>query len=407
MRTDIGPVTAGNRHVSLDVLRGIAVLGILMVNVQAFAMYYGTLSWPPGHMDMTGANQTVWLATHVFFEMKFITIFSALFGAGIMMMAGEADSASLKLHYRRMIWLLIIGLLHGFVLWFGDILAIYALIGMLVVLMRKMSPVKLIGWGLVGITLTGALLILQLFALNLSPDAAKPQPFQFIPTEESLETWINAYQAGFADSRLYNAIGYAIALLSGLVLFGGRLIGVMMIGMALFKLGFFQARWSARSYALAAFVSLGAGLPLVGWGGFHAMEAAFDPAQLWIHSLTNYIGSLLMAFGYASLVMLACKTPWLKLARAPFAAAGRMAFTNYLTQTLVMTFIFVGTPGLGLFGQMERTEQAMLVIAVWVAQLAVSMLWLQVFRFGPFEWLWRSLSYKKLQPFMRSRDAAA
>lgn len=401
MSTTITPVGEAERFESLDVLRGIAVMGILMVNIQAFAMYWGTLSYPPAQMSMDGANAGVWFLTHVFFELKFITLFSALFGAGVLLMVGEAADAKKGLHFRRMIWLLIIGLVHGLVFWFGDILVPYALAGMVIVFFRRMSPGKLIGWGLAGIVLTGLLTIAGTWAQGAMPGADQPTPFGPHPPQDFLDQWTATYQTSFAGSRPYNAIGELFALFSQITIFAGRLVGVMFIGMALFKLGFLTAQWSLARYLVTALLGVGIGVPLSWYGASHALETGFAMSELWFHSGINYVASLFTAMGYAGLVMAVCKLDWLKLVRVPFASAGRMAFTNYLTQTLAMTFIFVGAPGLGLFGTVERTGQLQIVLTVWVVQLIVSTLWLRVFRFGPFEWLWRTLSYAKLQPFMR------
>ena len=189
--------------------------------------------------------------------------------------------------------------------------------------------------------------------------------------------------------------------LMSLTLFAGRLVGVMFLGMALYKLGFLTLRWSVRGYAIGAVAGLLVGLPPVWLAGSHALDAGFPLDEIWLHAGVNYAASLAVAFGYACLVMLACKAGALRLVRAPFAAAGRMAFTNYLTQTLVMTFLMVGGIGLGLFGQLERTEQVQLVVVVWIAQLVISMLWLSVFRYGPLEWAWRSLTYGRAMGVMK------
>lgn len=401
MSTTITPVGETGRFESLDVLRGIAVLGILMVNVQAFAMYFGALSHPSAHMDFSGANQSVWFVTHVFFELKFVTLFSALFGAGVLLMVGQDPLASKGLHFRRMSWLAVIGLIHGFVFWFGDILLPYALAGMVVVFFRRMSPAALIAWGLAGIALTGLLMIGALWSQGAIPGASEPMPYSPHPPEDFLRDWVAAYQASFTESRGYNAITQIFSLFSQITLFAGRLAGVMFIGMALFKLGFLTAKWSLARYLALGLPSAAIGIALSAYGANHAIETGFAVSEMWVHTAINYGASLLTAFGYASLVMALCKIDWLKLVRLPFASAGRMAFTNYLTQTLAMTFIFAGAPGLGLFGTVERTGQIQIVLAVWVVQLIVSTLWLRAFRFGPFEWLWRSLSYGRLQPMLR------
>lgn len=398
------PVSAGDRFESLDVLRGVAVLGILMVNVQAFMMAPNAYMHPPAHMDYTGANATAWLITHVFFEMKFITLFSAMFGAGVMLMVGEARDASKSLHFSRMRWMLLFGLVHLFGLWFGDILTTYAIAGFIIVAFRHMSPTKLIVWGLIWITLTGLVLIGNFAVIGLVTEEQAREFGMGLYTQEALSTLVAQYQGGFVESRAANASMGALSLVSG-VMFGGRIIGVMFIGMALFKLGFLTGRWSVPAYGAALVAGLGLGLPLVAWGGLQAVDNGFPLDGLWIDKATNYVGSLFMAFGYASLIMLICKAPGLKLIRLPFAAAGRMAFTNYLTQTVVMVMLATGVFGSALFGEIERVEQMQLVIVVWIVQLIVSPLWLMVFRFGPLEWVWRSLSYGKVQPFLKARPA--
>ncbi len=405
MNAHTAPVAAKDRFESLDVLRGIAVLGILMVNIQAFAMVFTAYQNPPSHMDFTGANQTAWFFQHVFFEMKFITLFSALFGAGIILMVGDGPDSSTKVHYRRMLWLLAFGIVHAYALWFGDILFTYALAGMIVVLFRRMSTGKLVFWGLFWTALTGLMLTGLMASFSFLPEGMSSEDVGMALTPEALASQVAAYQAGWLDSRGYNALG-AITGQVFAVVFAGRIIGVMFLGMALFKSGFLLARWSVPKYLISAAIGLGLGLPLVWFGAEHALSSGFELGEMWVHTATNYAGSLLMAFGYAAIVMLICKAPWLSIIRAPFRAAGRMAFTNYLTQSIAMVFIFVGPPGLGLYGTMERVEQVQLVIGVWIVQLIVSVLWLQVFRYGPFEWLWRALTYGKLHPILKERAAA-
>lgn len=405
MNAHLAPVAAKDRFESLDVLRGIAVLGILMVNIQAFAMVWPAYQNPTAHMDFTGINQTAWFVQHVFFEMKFITLFSAMFGAGIILMTGDGPDSSTKVHYRRMLWLLAFGLVHAYALWFGDILVTYALAGMIVVLFRRMSVGKLVFWGLFWTALTGLIMVGLMASFTMLPDTMGPSDVGMGMTPDQLAAQVAAYQAGWLDSRGNNAFVAVSSQLGGLM-FAGRIIGVMFLGMALFKSGFLLAQWSVVKYLISAVIGLGLGVPLVWFGAEHALASGFALGEMWVHTATNYAGSLLMAFGYAAIVMLICKAPILSVLRAPFRAAGRMAFTNYLTQSIVMVFIFVGAPGLGLFGTMERIDQVQLVVAVWVVQLIVSLLWLQVFRYGPFEWLWRALTYGRLHPILKERAAA-
>jgi len=393
-----------NRHESLDVLRGVAVLGIFMMNMQIFAMVPSAYQFPPTHMDFSGANQSVWWFAHVFFEMKFITIFSTLFGAGIILMVGEdKPSDKIGLHYRRMVWLLIIGMLHAYFIWFGDILTNYAIIGMLAVLMRGWSPRTMVIVGMVFISIAVALMAMFYFSLPYFPEEALSE---VVYSPEKVEEIVATYQAGGWGRVGFNALMAVNGQFGGLIIFGPRTLGLMLIGMALFKSGFITAQWSARSYLIGAVLTL----PFLAapvWGANHLIATEFALEEYFAGAFPNVVASLPIAFGYACVVMLICKIAGLGLLRAPFAAAGRMAFTNYLTQSLIGIFVFTGPPGLGYFGEWERVQQFQLVLGVWALQLVWSVLWLRLFRFGPFEWLWRTLSYGRLQPITKPKAAAA
>lgn len=396
------PVGISERHQSLDVLRGIAVLGILMVNIPTFFLLPESYQYPPGDPGFDAAGAQAWLFVHIFFEMKFITIFSALFGAGILLMAGDGPDSTTKVHYRRMLWLLAFGMVHAYALWFGDVLVSYAVFGMIAVLFRKMSVSKLVFWGVFWITLTGLLMVGLFASFMMMPGEIDPEAIGMAQSLEAAAGIISAYQDGSPGRWGHNALMALMAQLTGLSFFGGRVIGVMFLGMALFKSGFLTLKWSVPQYALAALIGLAAGLPLAWYGGQHAVAVDFDLRSMWLHTATNYVSSLLMALGYASVVMLICKLPALSLLRAPFAAAGRMAFTNYLSQTIILVILSTGTIGFGLYGTLGREELIPIVFIIWIVQLAVSVIWLRIFRFGPFEWLWRSLTYGKLQPITKS-----
>ena len=395
------PVAAESRHESLDVLRGIAIMGILVMNIPFFFIPMQAMQSLTSDPLFTGASIDVWFYSHVFFEMKFITIFSALFGAGIILMVGEEADASRKVHFSRMRWLLFIGLIHAYVLWYGDILVSYAVFGMLAVLFRRMSPGKLIFWGLLAIAVAGLLFLAAFGSMALIPEEMSGTDIGIVPTPEAYQEIVAAYQAGGLERLGINAFGAFMGQIMGMIFFGGRIIGVMFIGMALFKMGFLTAQWSIARYGVTALVALAIGLPLSWWGGQHMIAAEFDFRAFWVHSVVNYVASLFTALGYAALVMIICKLPFLKLVRYPFGAMGRMAFTNYLSHSLILVFLSIGGIGLGWFGEVSRVQMMQIVLAIWVGQLVVSTLWLQVFRFGPLEWLWRSLTYGKLQPFLK------
>lgn len=389
------------RHTSIDTLRGFAVLGILMMNIQGFAMVSQAYMMPNVHMDLTGANLDVWFYSHVFFAMKAMTIFSTLFGAGIVLMLGDEQQARIGVHYRRMLWLLAIGLIHAWIFWWGDILVPYAIAGMLVVFARRMSVPGLMIFGIILITVTGALMAAMFAFLPMIPEADLQAGF--LPTPEMVAETVEIYRQGFLARLGTNMELTAGAEIAQVTFFLPRLAGAMMVGMALFKMGFLTLRWSSMQYALAAVIALGIGLPVTWYGTVHHVETGFAIDQIWLGETINYFASPVVAFGYGAVIMFLCKIGLFRMLLYPFTAAGRMAFTNYLTQTLAMTIIFVGPN----FGTVERVDQLKIVLLVWAAQLIISPIWLSLFRFGPLEWLWRSLTYWKIQPMRKPASAAA
>jgi uncharacterized protein len=172
----------------------------------------------------------------------------------------------------------------------------------------------------------------------------------------------------------------------------------MLLGMALFKTGVLSAARSGRFYAGMVAIGYGAGLPLVIAGVVRNFAAGWAyEYSMFFGSQYNYWGSVLVALGHVGLVMLFCRSGLLSGLKRVLAAYGRMALTNYLVQTVICTTLFYGH-GLGLFGYVERWQQILLVVAIWVVQLVYSPLWLQRYRFGPAEWAWRSLTYGRRQP---------
>src|SRR5208283_4759732 len=172
----------------------------------------------------------------------------------------------------------------------------------------------------------------------------------------------------------------------------------MLVGMALFKLGVFSARRSAKLYWGFIVVALLVGIPIIAYGTHRDFTTGWNVRQSFFFNYQyNYWASILVSLGWVGAVMLVCQSPLNRLTR-PIAAVGRMAFTNYVLDTLICTSIFYGF-GLGLFGRTSRTQQIGVVLAIWMVQLVVSPIWLRYFQFGPFEWLWRSLTYWKHQQF--------
>jgi len=399
---DAGPTPPSERIVALDALRGVALLGILLINVWAFAMPETTLFNPTVYADttvygdFTGANYWAWAFSHVFAQNKFITLFSALFGAGNPTVhreqRGEGGQDAVRLHYRRTAILIAIGLMHAYLLWYGDILVAYGVTALVVVAFRNLEARKLAG---VGVVFLLFLPVVELFAAitlggdaiasrrgtggsrdrtagrdvprRLARTARPPGPILVQPTDDRL------HQRAILAGRWHHAPRDGAVPL-------GRVDRRAVVGPVpparcarccrprdhrrrrrLHR----GQRLERRRRAVLAAVHLRRQLPLAG--------------------------------GYLGIVMLyARRRPDGPVTRG-LAAVGRTAFTNYLLQTVIATTVFYGH-GLGLFGSVTRVEQLGFVLVVWVVQIVLSVLWLRSFRFGPVEWIWRTLTYGETQP---------
>lgn len=400
------PTLSSERIVSLDVLRGFAVLGILIMNIQSFSMISAAYFFPTAYGDFTGIHKVVWIFSHIFADTKFITLFSILFGAGIVLFTERLKKKGIKsvaLHYRRIFWLLVFGLMHAYLLWHGDILVTYALCGFLVVLFRKKTPRTLFILGLVFIAIPSLFYLFSGTTMQFWPEE---QANAFIrswqPLMEDIHHELEVFRGGWLkqmELRVEESVYMqTVALFYNT---GWRCFGLMLIGMALFKTRVLSAERTNRFYTILALAGLIAGLVLVITGVYKNFEHDFAVEySFFLGSQYNYWGSLGISMAYIALIMLLTKASANGWFLKSLRAVGQMAFTNYLLQTILCTFIFYGH-GLGLFGKIERFGQIGIVAGIWIIQMVVSPLWLKYFRYGPLEWAWRSLTYWHLQPFKR------
>lgn len=405
------PVAEKERIVSLDVLRGFAVLGILPMNIQSFSMISAAYMNPTAYGDLHGANYLVWLICHVLADEKFMAIFSMLFGAGIFLMTSRIEAAgkrSAPLHYRRMGWLVLFGMAHGYLLWSGDILFSYGMCGLVVYLFRKFRPRTLFVAGLLLIAVASFVLAgYGAFSGHWSPaelQAAREQ--LWMPTPALAANEIAAYRGTWMAQmsfRVPDSLQMETVFFSAFTFW--RATGLMLIGMALFKLGIFSARQASRVYRTMVLAAVFLGIPVTLYGTHRISAAGWDFRYSFFYGAQfNYWASLLVSLGWVGAMMLASNAAVLLPLTRRLAAVGRMAFSNYILHTAICTTIFYGY-GLGLFGRVDRVWQFAIVMAIWVFQLIVSPIWLRYFQFGPLEWLWRSLTYLRWEPFRR--DSAA
>ena len=404
--TDAEPVAQNARIDAIDVLRGVALLGILVMNIQAFAMPQASYFNPTAYGDLTGVNLYVWAAGRMLADQKFMTIFSMLFGTGIVLMAERAETRgdARRMHYRRMGWLLVIGLLHAHLLWSGDILFLYAVCGMLVYPLRRQPPGRLLALGVALLAVASAYSIGSGVSLPYWPEEARVAFTADVwqPTPAMINAELAAYRGGWIDQQPVRSEG-AFAFETLVLITWGvwRAGGLMLIGMALFKHGVFSARRSTRFYAALIALAAAVGLPLQAYGILLDFARGWPVWSFFVGVQFNYWPSIAVSLGYVGAVMLACRTAALRPYTRPFAAVGQTALSNYLLQTVICTTIFYGH-GLGWFGSVDRAGQAGVVAAVWVVQLLSSSLWLRRFRFGPAEWMWRSLTYGVRQPLRKT-----
>lgn len=389
------PIAAGERIEQLDVLRGLAVLGILLVNAPAFAMPYAVSENPPlSPLGFGPDAQAAWWVMQTFFHQKFVTLFSILFGVSVFLVGGErrVDRDRSRVLKRRLLWLMLFGVVHGALIWFGDILLLYGVIGLLMMLCRGWDVRKLMTVGTALALISTALLIGSQVALQFAPAEVQAWVAEAAGSASSVQTMIAEYRSGLAGSQAANFQAWIRLAVGSVIAFGPMTLGLMMWGLALFKAGVLQGRASLRTYTVLALCG-GSALAVIGWNAQDQIRDGFPAATRGTDALPNFVLAPIATLGYIALLNLALKGGLARRAALALAPVGRMAFTNYIAQSLIMTSIFYGGRGLGLYGRLDWPEWSLVVLAVWALQLLWSPLWLSRFSMGPLEWLWRRLSY--------------
>jgi uncharacterized protein len=403
----ISPVRFSERIISLDVLRGVALLGILLMNIQSFSQpHYDS---PLAYGDFHGGNFVVWLFSHIFANLKFLSIFSMLFGAGICLFCGRieaAGKASGWLHYRRMAILIVFGLIHGYFLWFGDILVHYGICGMLAYPLRKLPPRRLL---VIGAILLVVPIVAGFFYIgSMGPEEIRNFQSELHPSAAQVASDLAAYRAGWLGQESTRA---SAAFEFETTVFGWeyfwRELGLMIVGMALFRRGVFSAKLLRAEYIQMVAVAIVVGIPLTLYGAFENYRVGWQSLQIFfLGEGIDYVASLFIAFGWVGAVMLVCKSVAAMPYARPLQAVGRAAFSNYIFQTLICTTLFYGH-GFGLYGRVSRVGQLAMVVMIWIWQIVLSSFWFHYFRMGPLESLWRTLTYWKPQPVRGANSMAS
>ena len=416
--TNSQPTSESARIESLDVVRGFALLGIFAVNIIAFALPMHYL-FVPVFAYSGGPDAAAWVVMELGFEGAMRCLFSILFGAGVALFLSGGRGA--KAHYVRNFWLLVFGLVDAYLfLWLGDILFLYALVGFVLYFVRDVRPSRLITTALVLIGLMSLQYWAMGFGLSQAEQAAErvaqmqaagetPSPQlqeganawhefvkETVPSEEQEAEEIQLRTSSYASAFQWNIgmVNEQFLFTLPIFLFWDAL-AMMLLGMALYKMGILQGDRSPQFYRCLMWGSLAAALLINGWEVWRAIQSNFAlldtfPQMRW----TYQFGRLALAAFWFALLMNFIKGGVFTALRQRLANVGRMALTNYLSQSLIGLILFTGA-GFGLVGQFGLAELYLVVIAVWLLQLWLSTWWLGRYRFGPVEWLWRGLTYNK------------
>lgn len=380
------PVKAKERIQAIDVLRGLALFGVLMVNLVTIFRVSIFQQFLPQAADVPVLDQLANGFVSTFLESKMISLFSLLFGVGLAIQFERLSSndARMLLLLRRLLVLLAFGLIHLCLIWNGDILTEYALIG-LVAVPFLFVPNR-------GLAISALITFVLFVALS------SLLPPGFWPTQD----WIRQQVAdanhvyatgGFADVLRFRMqeIG---AILQLLIYISPRTLGLFLTGIWVWRTGVLRRpEMHKRTLIGVAILGISFG-PILTF--FEEMGSNPSPLLHWI-SWAIPLGPVFVALGYASIVLLLFTSSRARQVLGIFAPLGRMAFTNYILQSVIFGWIFYGY-GLGYFGRLGAAQTFLLGLAVYIAQVLASTWWLRRYRFGPIEWLWRTLMYGARQP---------
>lgn len=427
------PVGRSNRIESLDVFRGAAILGILLINIVGFGLSTAGNFSNKLFSDLSSSNFIAYASVYALFEGKMRAIFCMLFGAGILLFSINKNTIEPKrvmlLFYMRMAWLVLFGLLHAHVLlWTGDILFFYGLFGMIVFLFRNMKPRYMVMavpfvaiiWFVVG-TLFYRDVREKRFAFNEAVKAQQAGTQLTLSQQQSIAEWKevektmlpNETEAQVSAANMRGS--YAIvaaevrpkafkAETSYLLVELGDNIALMLLGMALLKWGFFTGKWTSRQYRLVMFIGYAVSLPVAAYELWYmatytcsipAIIQQMEQTPIPWKTLLYPVQRITMALAHCAALMLLIRSGYLSMFLKRLQAVGQMALTNYIVQTILCSLFFFGY-GLGFYNKLEIYQLYYVVAIVLALQLIYSPIWLKYFRFGPVEWLWRSLTYKKL-----------
>lgn len=393
----------------INITRGFAVMGIALMNIIAFSMPESAYVNPNAWGGESMADRVAWLASFVLVDSKMRGLFSLLFGASMILLMDRTEMAGgngVKRNLIRCLWLLIFGLVHYLLLWWGDILCLYAVVGPIAMLIAGRQPMQLVKIAFLAFALHFGILGLKMLDIHLALGAAQAESASAHaiaagqrllegigqPGASGIMEEIAVYRgdwAGMIAHKASNIWGWGI---TGLLYMSLDTLGFMLLGMAMLKGGFLSGKWSQEQYIGTARHCFIIGLPPMLVLGIWAWGTSFDAVTTFaVVFAWSFPFRIPLTVGYAALMMaIICKGAPTSLLRR-VEAAGRMSLSNYLLTSLLMTALFYGW-GLGLFATIPRAQVYLFVLPLWTMMLVWSPLWLARFRQGPLEGLWRRLT---------------
>ncbi|MCH6198251.1 DUF418 domain-containing protein [Aquiflexum sp. LQ15W] len=421
-------IETAERVTSLDVMRGIVLCGILLMNINGFGLS-GAYNDPTVSGGAEGWNLGTWVAANMFFEGTMRALFSLLFGVGMFILLDrlekkDAGIRAADIYFRRLLWLLVFGLVHGYLLlWRGEILFEYALMGYFVYSFRRISPKYLVMisvflfsigtlWNYVDyrkdVAMMDQVALAETYKVEETPlsketkDAlSRWEQKLYDRSQEFIDFENESMRKGYVDVVFFLApvntyfntyFSYRYDLWD--------ILPMMLLGIALFKWKILSTEKSYGFYGLMVLFGYGIGL-LVNYNEITSIIASdFSYVGFSKSNITYDLGRIPVAMGHIGMIMVFSKLPAFEWLKHSLAAVGKMALTNYLMHSVICMFVFTGV-GFGLFGKLQRFELLYVVFSIWIFQMILSPIWLKYFHFGPIEWMWRRLSYLQNPPFWK------
>ena len=428
----LAPVAEAERISSIDVMRGVALLGIALMNI-VFSGLPIAADWNPKvGGGATGLNLAAFFLQYVLFDGKMRGLFSMMFGASTYLLIGRLDGRgaglrAAEIYYRRILWLMLIGLVHAYLIWHGDILYPYALLGLVLLPLLRVRPRNLLITAEVMLLLMTAGDVGKGFYIRTTHDGAmqadKADAARKPLTDDQKAArteWqeIGKYFSPSAEDlrkekAMYSGSYFNLVAKRAVILFkewhampfyldNWDMFTMMLVGIAFIKTGVLGAERSFVFYWRLLAVSYGISLPIGAFAAWKSWQQGFEPLQTLFTFSTYQLARVGMTLGHAALILLLCKYGVWPAMRARLAAVGKTALSNYIAHSLIYGLVFCGY-GFNLFDKLQRYQLYYVVLGMWIFSLVWSPIWLQHFRFGPLEWVWRSLTYWKRQPMLISQ----